>query len=109
MRPVKRFALASLVVGGLVLGTGLMSHIVAPVQAQNENPSVTIPPDAQAAIQAVEARIDRYEAFYLKQFHANPPDRSDQLANETTLGGLLLYDKTLSVKRNDARAFCHIP
>jgi cytochrome c peroxidase len=57
----------------------------------------------------VEARIDRYEAFYLKQFHANPPDRSDQFTNETTLGALLLYDKSLSVKSNEACAFCHMP
>jgi cytochrome c peroxidase len=110
MRPAKFAALAFLVVAGaVVLGTVLLSHIVAPVQAQDENQSTAIPPDAQASIQAVETRIDRYEAFYLKQFLANPPDRSGQLANETTLGGLLLYDKTLSVKGNEACAFCHMP
>jgi cytochrome c peroxidase len=92
---------------GIVVGPALISHRVS--AAEDPPQYVTIPPDAQAAILAVEARIDRYEAFYLKQFHANPPDRSDQLANETTLGGLLLYDKTLSVKSNEACAFCHMP
>ncbi|MHB1672996.1 MAG: cytochrome-c peroxidase [Acidobacteriaceae bacterium] len=57
----------------------------------------------------VEARIDRFEAYYLKKFQANPPDQSDQYTNETTLGGLLLYDKSLSVNSNEACAFCHMP
>jgi cytochrome c peroxidase len=108
MRPGKLSVVVSLLLAiGIVVGPALISHSVS--AAEDPQQEVAIPPDAQAAIQTVEARIDRYEAFYLKQFHANPPDRSDPFANETTLGTLLLYDKRLSVKNNEACAFCHMP
>ncbi len=108
MRPGKLSVLVSMLLAiGIIVRPALISHSVS--AAEDPQQVVTLPPDAQAAIQAVEARIDRYEASYLKRFLANPPDRNDQFANETTLGALLLYDRTLSVKRNEACAFCHMP
>jgi cytochrome c peroxidase len=100
--------LASLFVAGGILATvTVRSHVVS--AANNETQETTLSPAAQTEVTHVESRIDRYEAFYLKAFEATPAAQNDQLTNEARLGALLLYDKTLSVKRNEACAFCHMP
>jgi len=54
----------------------------------------------------VEAEIDRVEAQTIERL-ATPPD--NQVQQVELLGKLLLYDKYLSVNRNEACAFCHMP
>src|SRR5262249_18334305 len=54
----------------------------------------------------VEAEIDRIEAQTLERLTA-PPD--NQVQQIELLGKLMLYDKDLSVNRNEACAFCHTP
>jgi len=57
-------------------------------------------------ISRVVDEIDRIEAQTLAQLRDAPPD----LAQRTVLlGKLLMYDKQLSVNRNEACAFCHMP
>src|SRR5262249_41885766 len=91
---------------GLVLGpVALMTvHVADVVNAQE--PSTTLTPAALAEIAQVEAEIDRIEAQALERLAA-PPD--NQVQQVELLGKLMLYDKHLSVNRNEACAFCHMP
>src|SRR6266404_2100471 len=91
---------------GLVFGAVIV--IAAPgvdvVSAQEA--STTLTPSALAEIAQVEAEIDRIEARTLERLAA-PPD--NQVQQIELLGKLMLYDKHLSVNRNEACAFCHMP
>src|SRR5436309_5173178 len=93
-------------VAGLVFGAVIV--IAAPgadvVSAQEA--STTLTPAALAEIAQVEAEIDRIEAQSLERLAA-PTD--NQVQQIELLGKLLLYDKNLSVNRNEACAFCHMP
>jgi cytochrome c peroxidase len=66
----------------------------------------TLTPAALQEIARVEAEIDRIEAQALERLAA-PPD--NQVQQVELIGKLLLYDKHLSVNRNEACAFCHTP
>jgi len=57
-------------------------------------------------IAQVEAEIDRIEAQTIERLAA-PPD--NQIQQIELLGKVMLYDKNLSVYRNEACAFCHMP
>ena len=63
-------------------------------------------PDALREIAKVEAEIDRIEAESLGRV-ARPPD--NQVEQVELLGKLMVFDKELSVNRNEACAFCHMP
>ena len=71
-----------------------------------QQPSVTLSPAALKEIAEVEAEIDRIEAQTLERLTA-PPDNEVQQVE--LLGKAMLYDKQLSVNRNEACAFCHMP
>jgi len=68
--------------------------------------SVSLSPAALREIAQVEAEIDRIEAQALERLSA-PPD--NQVQQIELLGKAMLYDKHLSVNRNEACAFCHMP
>src|ERR1700739_4853250 len=68
--------------------------------------SVTLSPKALQEIAQVEAEIDRIEAQTIERL-AVPPD--NQVQQVELLGKLMLYDKQLSVNRNEACAFCYMP
>src|SRR5579863_2226561 len=57
-------------------------------------------------IARVENEIDRIESEAVDRL-ASPPD--NQVQQIELLGKLLLFDKQLSVNRNEACAFCHMP
>src|SRR5438552_15509636 len=63
-------------------------------------------PQALQEIAQVEAEIDRIEAQTIERLAA-PPD--NQIQQIELLGKAMLYDKNLSVYRNEACAFCHMP
>jgi cytochrome c peroxidase len=63
-------------------------------------------PQALREIAQVEAEIDRIEAQTLDRLAA-PPD--NQVQQIELLGKLMLCDQHLSVNRNEACAFCHMP
>ena len=65
-----------------------------------------LPPGAADEIRAVEEEIDRTEAAALILVGNAGLDAYQKI---TTLGKLLLFDKTLSVNRNEACVFCHMP
>src|SRR5438105_5783232 len=93
-------------VAGLVFGAVIV--IAAPgadvVSAQEA--SATLSPQALQEIAQVEAEIDRIEAQNIERLAAPP---NNQVQQVELLGKLLLYDKQLSVNRNEACAFCHMP
>ncbi|WP_426418913.1 cytochrome-c peroxidase [Bradyrhizobium genosp. A] len=66
----------------------------------------TLSPAALKEIARVEAEIDRIEAESLQRLAASPDNQVQQIE---LLGKLMLYDKELSVNRNEACAFCHTP
>jgi cytochrome c peroxidase len=63
-------------------------------------------PAALREIAQVEAEIDRSEAQTLERLAAPPGNQVQQIE---LLGKAMLYDKQLSVNRNEACAFCHMP
>ncbi|MHB8272727.1 cytochrome c peroxidase [Bradyrhizobium sp.] len=71
-----------------------------------EESSTTLSPTALQEIAQLEAGIDRIEAATIERL-AQPPD--NQVQQIELLGKLMLYDKQLSVNRNEACAFCHMP
>ena len=68
--------------------------------------SVTLSPAALKEIAEVEAEIDRIEAQTLERLAAPPNNEVQQVE---LLGKAMLYDNRLSVNRNEACAFCHMP
>src|SRR5713101_389179 len=68
-------------------------------------PQVRLSPAAQEEIRQLEARIDKIEAAALADLSA----AADHAHRITLLGKLLLFDKELSVNKNEACAFCHMP
>ncbi|WP_293369942.1 cytochrome c peroxidase [Phenylobacterium sp.] len=63
-------------------------------------------PRAQQELSQVEAEIDRIEAKTLASLGA-PPDNVTQQVE--LLGKAMMYDKQLSVNRNEACSLCHMP
>lgn len=75
----------------------------APRAAQS---SPGLSPKAQHDIAQVEAEIDSIEAQTLTRLVAPPTNGTQQVE---LLGKAMMYDKQLSVNRNEACAFCHMP
>ena len=80
--------------------------IVAGTAVCAQEPHVALSPAALKEIADVEAEIDRIETQTLERLAA-PPDNEVQQVE--LLGKAMLYDKQLSVNRNEACAFCHMP
>jgi cytochrome c peroxidase len=89
---------------GLLLGPLLVTAVAAASAVRAEEAALS--PAALREIAQVEAEIDRIEGQALERL-AIPPD--DQIRQIELLGKLMLYDKQLSVNRNEACAFCHTP
>src|SRR5258706_8868774 len=81
----------------MVVGFIFNSHAAARANA---------PYNATDEIREVESRIDRTEAETLAQMKNGS---GDQFRKIELLGKLLLFDRELSVNRNEACAFCHMP
>jgi cytochrome c peroxidase len=71
-----------------------------------EEGSTTLSPRALQEIAQLEAEIDSIEAQAVERLAAPPENQVQQVE---LLGKLMLYDKNLSVNRNEACAFCHMP
>jgi len=93
------------------LGAFVMAGVLAFTPAATGIASSTrdaapLPPDVLRAIEQLRARINAVEAQTLARVAA-PPD--NQVQQIELLGKALLYDEQLSVNRNEACAFCHMP
>jgi cytochrome c peroxidase len=91
-------------VGICLAVVGLMSTAIPILLAQDG--AGPLSPAALAEIAGVEADIDRIEADSLKRLTSVPDNQVQQIE---LLGKLMLFDKELSVNRNEACAFCHMP
>jgi cytochrome c peroxidase len=77
---------------------------VSPALAQDRPTSLS--PAALQEIARTEADIDRIEAQTLDRLNALP---DNQVQRIELIGKALLYDKQLSINRNEACNFCHMP
>ena len=78
---------------------------VRPDTPPGQTPQVRLSPRAEEEIKQVEQHIDAIETAALADLGASP----DHVRRVALLGKLLLFDKELSVYRNEACAFCHMP
>jgi cytochrome c peroxidase len=74
--------------------------------ASPQSDASVLTPSVLEQIAQLESEIDRIEADTIARLKQPPRDQVQQLE---LLGKLLLFDKNLSVNRNEACAFCHMP
>src|SRR5262249_15596340 len=67
------------------------------------------PPGLKQEIQRVQAEIDQIFAETHTQLPSIPGNTPHRMKRVQILGKLLLFDKQLSVNRNEACTFCHMP
>src|SRR5262249_19115688 len=68
-----------------------------------------IPSGLDQEIKRVEGEVDQIEQQSLAQCQALAITPSTGMSQIRLLGKLLLFDKNLSVNRNEACSFCHMP
>jgi len=90
----------------LSIAAAAIAAMLSADMASAQDASTTLSPQALREIAQVEAEIDRIEAETAERL-AKPPD--NQVQQVELLGKLILYDKQLSVYRNEACNFCHMP
>jgi cytochrome c peroxidase len=72
-------------------------------------PENAIPLGLEQEIKRVESEIDKIFADTLAQLPTIPAGTAHRMKRVQTLGKLELFDKQLSVNRNTACTFCHMP
>src|SRR5882724_10508213 len=72
-------------------------------------PPGLIPADLESEIQRVNDEIDKIFDEALAEWKALPINSGTQMRQIQLLGKLDLFDKNLSVNRNQACSFCHMP
>jgi cytochrome c peroxidase len=93
------------IVGGICFGVvAVMCTAIPLLLAQDRSRPFSAA--TLVAIARVEAEIDRIEADALGRVRSVPDNQVQQIE---LLGKLMLFDKELSVNRNEACAFCHTP
>jgi cytochrome c peroxidase len=104
------YLLAGAVTGSALLLLAGSSHLRAAVEIAlaptSHGLGGQMPSDFDTEVARVVAEIDQIEADSLRQMEKTTLDRQGQIR---TLGKLLLFDKNLSVNRNEACSFCHTP
>ena len=103
-----RRAIAHLRIRGVVgISVAVVASMSAPIQILfARDGSGPFSPATLAEISRVEAEIDQIEADTLNRLTSVPDNQVQQIE---LLGKLMLFDKELSVNRNEACAFCHTP
>ena len=92
--------------GPLSIAAAMVGAILGADVPGAQESSTVLSPKAMQEIAQVEAEIDRIEARAIERL-AMPP--YNQVQQVELRGKLMLYDKQLSVNRNEACAFCHMP
>jgi cytochrome c peroxidase len=90
----------------LPIATAVFVSTVGADAPNAEEVASKLSPQARREIAQVEAEIDRIEAQAIERLAAPPGNQIQQIE---LLGKVMLYDKNLSVYRNEACAFCHMP
>ena len=90
----------------VAFGSALIAARAWPQSGQTQQAMSSLPANVEREIDRVVAEIDRIEADAQAQIDNGP----SSLEKRTfLLGKLLVFDKQLSVNRNEACAFCHTP
>src|SRR3954453_13425959 len=95
-----------LATGLVVLGCVTLCTYGLAQSSQPQSPATALTATAEAEIDRLMAEIDRIEAETLATLSQDLPGPTQRTV---LLGKLLLFDKQLSVNRNEACAFCHMP
>jgi cytochrome c peroxidase len=90
----------------LSIAAAAIAAMLSADMASAQDASTTLSPQALREIAQVEAEIDRIEAQTAERL-AKPPD--NQVQQVELLGKLIVFDQQLSVYRNEACMFCHMP
>jgi cytochrome c peroxidase len=72
-------------------------------------PAALIPKDLEAEADRVNREIDDLEQEAMSQWRVLPKNGGTAMRQVQLLGKIEMYDKNLSVNRNQACAFCHMP
>jgi cytochrome c peroxidase len=92
------------VVSGAIISLVIAAGSTAAIDI--EPTSATLTPEVLKQIAGVESEIDRIEAQTINRLATLPDNQVQQIE---LLGKAMLYDKELSVYRNEACNFCHMP
>jgi cytochrome c peroxidase len=108
MTPLRAFA------GATILGMVAVFFHAAVAQPGSSQayfpyPPGVLPADLEQEIQRVQGEVDQIFQQALAQWRALPINPSTRMPHVQLLGKLLLFDKNLSVNRNQACSFCHMP
>ena len=102
-------SVVSLIVLGAVMITRGISAQDAPAANYFPYPPGVIPPDLVPEIARVNREVNLIEAESLAQWHALPKNSGTAMRQVQLLGKIELFDKNLSVNKNQACSFCHMP
>ncbi len=97
-----------IVVGSVLISRGISAQDV-PEAVYNPYPPGILPPDLVPEIDRVNREVKLIEAEALAQWHALPINSGTAMRQVQILGKLELFDKNLSVNKNQACSFCHMP
>ena len=90
----------------IVLGLFITGGTARPQRDPAQNPS---PLSLEQEVKRIEAEIDKIFADTMAKLPSVPNDTAHRMKRIQTLGKLELFDKQLSVNRNEACTFCHMP
>ncbi len=104
--------MSSLACAAMLASSGVFRAVLAqeesPAKAHSPAPGLT-PNVLDQEIKRVEREVDKIEQQALAEWHALPITSSTRMNQVRVLGKLLLFDKNLSVNKNEACSFCHMP
>src|SRR5215813_6766713 len=103
-----RLTLLLVKAGACAIAVGLLI-ISRTAAAQNGASHAPVPDGLEQEISRVEGEVDRILADTLAQLPSIPLDAAHRMKRVQILGKLELFDKQLSVNRNEACSFCHMP
>src|SRR5258707_4022078 len=97
-----------IVLGAVLISRGISAQDVAGA-VYNPYPPGILPPDLVPEIDRVNREVKLIEAEAVAQWHALPINSGTAMRQVQILGKLELFDKNLSVNKNQACSFCHMP
>jgi len=85
------------------------SHIMRADEHERDRLAPLRPSGADQEIKRVEREVNQIEQQALAEWRALPVNDLTRMDQVRTLGKLLLFDANLSINRNEACSFCHMP
>lgn len=92
----------------VLLGAMALFRVAGGQEPRDSAPG-SIPSGLDQEINRVEREVDDIEQHAFAEWRALPITSATRLNRVRVLGKLLLFDKNLSVNKNEACSFCHMP